>query len=342
MRVALALVLALWSSCLLTQRSRAADPSLIAAAKKEGQVTWYTTLIVDQFVRPVVAAFQKKYGIRVNYVRLDPDEIALRVAAEGKTNHMQDDVFDGFSEVVPLAQKGLVLDWVPDATASWPKSYYAADKSWTATNLYVLTPGYNTDLIPRGDEPKTFQDLLNPKWKGKMVWSSNPSTSGAAGFIGVVLLSMGQDAGMAYLHKLATQRIAGVQASAREVLNEVVAGEYAIALQIFDYHPGISAAQGAHVDWIPMQPALAAFGAVSITKQAPHPNSAKLLEDFLVSTQGQTIFRDANYIPVAPDVPPRNPQLRPDGVNFKAIYLTPAQITASIPRWSKIYDELFR
>ena len=175
-----------------------------------------------------------------------------------------------------------------------------------------------------------------------MVWSSNPSSSGAAGFIGLVLKSMGQRAGMDYLKQLATQKIVGVQASAREVLNEVIAGEYAVALQIFDNHPGISAAQGAHVDWIPMQPALAAFGVASITKQAPHPNAAKLLEDYLVSNEGQTIFRNANYIPVAPDVPPRVPDLRPDGVKFKAIYLTPAQITDSMPAWSKVYDEYFR
>jgi ABC-type Fe3+ transport system substrate-binding protein len=320
----------------------AADAALIAAARKEGSVTWYTTLIVDQFVRPLVAAFEKKYGINVNYVRLDPDEIALRVMGEGAAHRMQADLFDGFSEVVPLANKGLVLDWLPDEVSAWPKAYYAADKSWVATNLYVLTPGYNTELVPPGAAPKTFQDLLNPKWKGKMAWSSNPSVSGAPGFIGLVLTTMGQDRGMAYLKQLAAQNIAGVQASAREVLNQAIAGEYAIALQIFDYHASISAAQGAHVDWIKMQPALAALGVASITNAAPHPAAAKLLLDFLVSDEGQRIFRDADYIPVAPNVPPKQASWRPDGVAFKAVYLTPAQITDSIPVWSKIYDRYFR
>ena len=109
MRAAAAIFFSLWFS-FATPSARAASATIVAAAKTEGSVTWYTTLIVDQFVRPLVDGFQKKYGIRVNYVRLDPDEIALRVIGEGKADRMQADLFDGFSEVVPIAQKGLVLD----------------------------------------------------------------------------------------------------------------------------------------------------------------------------------------------------------------------------------------
>ena len=320
----------------------AAESDLVSAARKEGRVVWYTTLILDQLVRPIVGAFEKKYGIKVDYVRLDPDEIARRILDEGASHHLQADVFDGFSEVVPLSQKNLVAHWIPDAARAWPAAYSAADKTWVATNLYVLTPAFNTDLAPRGTEPKTYEDLLDPKWKGRMAWSSNPSTSGAAGFIGRTLLQMGQERGMDYLRRLATQRVTGVRASARAVLDQTISGEYAIALQIFDYHATISAGLGAPVDWIKMQPALAAFGVASMTQPAPHPAAAKLLLDFLTSPEGQGVFRDANYIPVAPDVPPRDPRWRPDGSTFKAINLTPDQIQAFIPVWAKIYDQLFR
>ena len=136
--------------------------------------------------------------------------------------------------------------------------------------------------------------------------------------------------------------MAGLQASARQGLDQVIAGEYAIALQIFNYHPAISAAKGAHVDWIPMQPALAALGIVSITKPAPHENAAKLFLDFLTSPEGQAIFRDADYMPVDPEVPPKDPAFRPDGDKFKAIYLTPWQVDSEIARWAKVYDQVFR
>ncbi len=322
--------------------SRAADQALIDAARKEGSLTWYTTLIVDQFVRPAAAAFEKKYGVKVNYVRADHNDVMLRILNEGKAGRMQADLFDGFSQVVTLDKEGMVLRWSPDAAKRFPKHLYDPEGRWIATNLYVLTPGFNTDLVPKGTEPRTFEDLLNPKWKGKMAWSSNVSASGSAGFIGTVLTHMGEEKGMAYLNKLAAQNITGVRVSARQLLDLVIAGEYAIGLQIFNYHPGISAAKGAHVDWIKMEPALAALGAVSITKPAPHENAAKLFLDFLTSPEGQQLFREADYMPVDPDVPPRDASLRPDGVAFKATYMTPFEIDSQVSKWAKIYDQLFK
>jgi ABC-type Fe3+ transport system substrate-binding protein len=340
-RAGLALTLfVMWAS--LSAPVRAADAALVDAARKEGRVVWYTTLIVDQFVRPLTAAFEKKYGIKVDYVRADMTEVGLRVMNEGQAGKMLADVFDGFSQVASLDRAGFVEHWVPDGAKRFPKELYDPQGRWVASNLYVLTPGFNTDLIPKGTEPKTFEDLLDPKWKGRIVWSSNVSPSGAAGFIGLVLLNMGEEKGMDYLRRFAAQRPVGVKLAARAVLDQVIAGEYAIALQIFNNHPGISAAKGAPVDWIRLQPSLAALSAVSITKPAPHPNAARLLVDFLISPEGQEIFRAADYMPVDPQVAPRDPRLRPDGKDYKAIYLTPEQIDEALPKWATVYEELFR
>ena len=327
---------------LLAVPAGAADPSLVAAARQEGRVVWYTTLIVDQFARPVADAFERKYGIHVDFVRADPNDIALRILNEGRGGAMSADIFDGFAQVVALDRAGFVLHWLPDAAKRFPKETYSPDGKWMGSNLYVLTPGFNTDLVPKGTEPRTFADLLDPKWKGKMVWSNTISPSAAAGFVGVVLSSMGEAKGMDYLRALAKQDVASQKIAARAVLDQVIAGEYAIALQIFNYHPLISAARGAHVDWIKMQPALAALGVFSITKPAPHENAAKLLLDFVTSPDGQAMFRDADYMPIDPAVAPRDPSIRPDGETFKAIYLTPEEIDAKVPGWMKIYEELFR
>ena len=327
---------------LLARPAGAADAALVAAAQKEGKVVWYTTLIVDQFVRPLTEAFEKKYGVKVEYIRADMTEVGLRVLNEGKAGKMLADVFDGFSQVTSLDAAGFVEHWVPDAARRFPKELFDPDGRWVASNLYVLTPGFNTDLIPKGTEPKTFEDLLDPKLKGKIVWSSNVSPSGAAGFIGLALLHMGEEKGMDYLRRFAAQRPTGVKLAARAGLDQVIAGEYAVALQIFNNHPGISAAKGAPVEWIRLQPSLAALSAVSITKPAPHPNAARLLVDFLISAEGQQIFRSADYMPVDPQIAPKDPKLRPDGVDYKAIYLTPDQIDGALPKWAKIYDDLFR
>ncbi len=331
------------ASFLVCSGAQAADQALIDAAKKEGQVTWYTTQIVNQLVGPLSKAFETKYGVKVNYIRADAAEVALRVMNEARAGRVQVDVFDGTLTSAALKKENLVLQWTPDSAKRLPAQFRDADGYWAATNLYVLTPGFNTSLVAKGTEPKTFQDLLDPKWKGKIVFSSSAgSASGAPGLVGLVLAEMGEEKGMAYLRELAKQSIAGVPVAARQVLDQVIAGEYSIALSIFNNHAVISASQGAPSAWIPMNPAMGTLSVASVAKNAPHENAGKLLLDFLVSEEGQKIFRDAAYMPVDPNIPPTDPSLRPDGTKFRAIYVTPEQLESTIPKWAAIAKDLFR
>src|SRR5262245_22101660 len=253
----------------------AADAALIAAAKREGEVVWYTTQIVSQLVRPVSAAFEKKYGIKVRATRANATEVAVKILNESRAGRVQSDGFDGTTTVLPLKKEGSVLQWLPDAAKDYPAEAEDPQGDWIASHLYIITPGFNTALVPRGSEPKTYQDLLDPKWRGKMAWNGFPTTSGLGGFVGTVLSEMGREPGITYLRALSKQNIANLRGSAREVLDQVIAGEYAVALQIFNHHAVISAKKGAPVDWIKMEPATGTLSVISIHKSAPHPNAAK-------------------------------------------------------------------
>jgi ABC-type Fe3+ transport system substrate-binding protein len=320
----------------------AADAALIAAAQKEGHVTWYTTQITNQFGRPAMDAFQKRYGIRVSFIRADSIELAVRMVNEAQAGRVQADVFDGTSTAPPVKKAGLALKWLPDRTRAWPQEYRDPEEYWVATNVYVHSPAYNTNLVPKGSEPRTYQDLLDPKWKGKMAWAIHATSSGALGFIGTVLAEMGEAQGKAYLRALARQDIIQLGGSARTVVDQSIAGEYPVVLQIFNHQPVISARRGAPIDWIPMSPAMAVLCVAGVTKDAPHPNAGKLLVDFLVSDEAQKIFRDADYIPAAPDVPPREPALRPDGKRPRGIFFSPEETDAAMPHWLDVYNEIFR
>ena len=206
----------------------AADAALVEAAKKEGHVTWYTVQIVDQIVRPIVSGFERKYGIHVDYVRANSAQLAVRISNEAKANQVQASLFDGTGATVALKRENLVEKWVPDADL--PKNLFDPEGYWVACNYYINTPGFNTDLVPRGTEPKTFEDLLDPKWKGKMAWNVQPSVSAGQGFVGSVLIAMGEEKARAYLAKLAKQNITPLNVSGRQVLDLVIAGEYPIAL----------------------------------------------------------------------------------------------------------------
>jgi ABC-type Fe3+ transport system substrate-binding protein len=322
--------------------ARAADAALIAAAQKEGQVTWYTSQIVNQFGRPAMDAFQKRYGVRVNFVRADSIELAARMLNEAQAGRLQADVFDGTASAPVVKRAGLALKWLPERARLWPPEYRDAEEYWVATNLFVHTPAYNTNLVPKGSEPRSLRDLLDPKWKRKMAWAIHATSSGALGFIGVVLAEMGEAPGKAYLRELARQDIIQLGGSARTVVDQAVAGEFPVVLQAFNHQPVISARLGAPIDWIPMSPAMAVLSVAGVTKSAPHPNAAKLLVDFFVADEGQKLFRDVDYIPAAPDIAPRQPSLRPDGNSFRAIFFSPEQSDAAMPHWLEVYNEIFR
>jgi iron(III) transport system substrate-binding protein len=326
----------------LARPARAADSRLIAAAQKEGEVVWYTTLIVDMAVRPVSAAFEKKYGIKVRFSRANSTETAIKIINEAKADRVQVDVLDGTNTSEVLRRQNLVLAWVPDSAKGYPRAFVDPEGYWVATNVYVITPAYNTDLVPKGTAPKTYDDLLDPKWRGKMVWNGSVSTSGGPGFIGNVLATMGEDKGMAYLRKLAIQKIANHDVSARQVLDQVIAGEYAIGLQMFHNQAALSARKGAPSAWIPMEPAMGILQVASVAKNAPHPNAAKLFLDFLMSEEGQTLIGKGGSLPANPKVPWFDESLRPEVAHFRVNYFTPAEVYDRMPGWKAVFDQLFR
>src|SRR5207253_347156 len=147
------------------------------------------------------------------------------------------------------------------------------------------------------------------------------------------LAEQGEDKGMAYLKQLSAQKLVNINLSAREILDQVIAGEYPMALQIFHHHAVISAKKGAPVDWIKLEPATGMLAVVSVTKDAPHPNAAKLLVDFLISKEGQAIYRDTDYLPADPAVPASEPGLIPEIGKFHARFFTPEETSAGMPRW---------
>ena len=135
--------------------------------------------------------------------------------------------------------------------------------------------------------------------------------TGAWGFISTVIKGMGEEQGMTYLRALAKQDIVPLPIAIRAVLDRVIGGEYAIGLEMNNTHAAISAAQGAPVQWVPLNPVSETIQAAGITKGAPHPNAARLFIDFMVSRTGQEIFRDNDYLPMHPDINAKIPELRP-------------------------------
>ena len=151
--------------------------------------------------------------------------------------------------------------------------------------------------------PKSFDDFLDPKWKGKIAWSS--TVIGAMLFITGVRNFMGEEKALAYLEKLAKNDIVPIPSANRVVVDRVMAGEYALCLDAFLHHPIISARKGAPVAPLPLDPVLTVVSSVMLPKAPPHPYAAMLFIDYLLSKDGQARLQGADYFPAHPDVPLR-------------------------------------
>jgi ABC-type Fe3+ transport system substrate-binding protein len=313
-------------------------------ARKEGKVTIYSGMIVNQALRPMTQAFMKKYPfIKAEYWRGDSNKITQKLLAEARAKSMVADVGESTSLSEPLIKAGVVLPFKSPSVKSFPKEYIDPNNMWGATRLSYFGGAYNTKTVSAAEAPKTYEALLDPKWKGKLAWRDN-SDSGSALFVTNIMMTMGDQKGEEYLKKLAKQGVVNFTGSARTLVNRVIEGEYPVALNIFLHHPVISAQKGAPVAAQPMEPVPSLNGTVLFIKGAPHPYAAMLLIDYMLSKDGQQTLAKADYFPANPDVDvkPVLQSIVPKKAGLKENFITPEKVFELNNRSEKLLDKYFR
>lgn len=325
-----------------TYRGPDREQRLLDDARKEGELTVYSSMIVDQALRPIIDGFEAKYPfVKTKYVRDDPPQQLQKLTAESRSGHMVADVVESTGLEVPMRAANINQPfWSPQIEA-FPKNLRDPQNFYAPTRVSYLGACYNTNLVKPADLPKSFEDFLDPKWKGKMVWSG--TTMGNLLFITGVRNFMGEDKAYAYLQKLAKQDIAMVPSANRVIVDRVMAGEYAMCLDAFLHHPIISARKGAPVASLPLDPVITVVSSVMLPKAPPHPYAAMLFIDYLLSKEGQQKLQGADYFPARPDVPasPDLNKIVPHKIGLHENFMSPAKMNADLPRSRKIYNELF-
>jgi iron(III) transport system substrate-binding protein len=315
---------------------------LVEGAKKEGKVSFYTGLIVDQVVRPVKDAFEKEYPfLQIEFFRGNSERVAQKVLTEYQAKRYEVDVISGSAATTMVQRAGYMQRFYSPHLAEYPPELKDPKGFWGSTNVYFMTLGYNTRSVKASELPKTYEDLLHPRWRGQTMWSTSRG-SGAPQFIGNIFITMGQEAGKAYVQKLKQQNIAKTTASARQILDLVIAGEYPMAIQIFNHHAYISKTAGAPVEWQPLEPVTATNNSIGLAKNAPHPHASMLFLDFVLSKKGQRVFQQANYLPAHPEIPALQADLKPGGGRFKkANYLSPEILYDKGNEWVDYFQKEF-
>jgi iron(III) transport system substrate-binding protein len=329
---------------ILTYRGADRQAMLEAGAKKEGSLNLYSALTINQALRPLAEGFRKKYPyLKVEFWRAESRKIAQKSLAEIRAKTMVGDVLEGsgLAEIMVKA-KAIEKFHTPAIDAIAPE-YRDKESQWVPSRFSYFGVAYNTRLIPPGSQPKTYEDLLDPKWKGKIAWRAE-SESGALLMVTTLRLSMGDAKADAYFRKLKDQGIIGFTGSARTLVNRVIEGEYPIAVNIFMHHATISAQKGAPVAPQSLEPVPSINGTMMIPKGVARPHAAMLFVDYYLSKEGQEVLKKARYFPVRGDVKPRKElePLVPKVTGVKEMFISPEVLFDNRKTSEALYRKYFR
>lgn len=267
----------------------AATPELIAAAKKEGKVVFYTA--IDLKVAEAIAKrFEAQYGIKVQVERTGSERVFQRVQQERASKIYAVDVLDGSDQALFITWKreGILEPYVPEDAVKWPAEVRDPDGTYVASRYTLMPIGYNTNLVKPEDAPKSFADLLDPKWSGKIV-KAHPGYSGG---IVTSTFQISRALGWGYFEKLGKQKVMQIQSST-EPPKKLSLGERAVAADGLEYMHLTLQDNGAPIAIVyPTEGTPIIPGCTGIAKNAPHPNAAKLFMNFIASRDTQQFLVD--------------------------------------------------
>jgi iron(III) transport system substrate-binding protein len=271
---------------------------VIAGAKKEGEVSLYlSTNLTD--ANGLIQQFGRKYPfVTVALYRTENEKLLSRILAEASAGKFTADVILISSfEVRVLMQRKLLQKYVSAETQFYPEGFTDKGGYWTSVYSIPRVIGYNTKLVKAEAAPKTYEDLLQPKWKGN-VGLSDSAFLWYAGF----LKYYGDEKGREYMKKLSAQKPA-FRDSETVITQLLAAGEFPLGLA-YSHQIGTLKKKGAPVEWIrTMQPIVTGLKPIALSSKAVHPNTGKLFIDFALSKEGQELIRSFNRIPSRSDVP---------------------------------------
>ncbi len=257
-------------------------------ARREGTLTLYAT---GTQIQPLLDRFKQKYPfIKIEMPRASSADTARQVYEEYNAGLYQVDAYELSSYgLVPLRDLGFLQSFKTPEAANYVAAAIEPGGRWISVREGYTGIGYNPKIISPEDSPKTYQDLLDPKWKGKMAISSSAST--ASNWVGAMLVTYGES----FVRRFADMDVRLYNMTGRALANLTISGEAPLSPTTYQSHVEASRAQGASIAWNLPGPVPVTDTAAAIATKAPHPHAAMLLIDFLASKEGQLLYKDLGY-----------------------------------------------
>ena len=304
------------------------DPGMIAAAKKEGAVSLYTSLISEDLTA-LSQAFEKKYGVKVNGWRASSEKVLSRVIVESRANRHDVDVIETNGpeleslyrekDLQPLTSARLG-DLMPQAIR--PHGH------WVGTRINMFVQSYNTALVKKDEVPKSWADLADPRWKGRLGIEAEDED-----WFAMVVKQLGEEKGLALFREISRVNGFSVRKGHTLLAGLVASGEVPFSLTTYSHGAEKMKQKGAPVEWYAIPPAIGRANGVAIYKQPPHPNAAALFVDFILSPEGQKILEKGGYVPA-------NLKVNNPAQKLPLKFVDPAVVLDEDEKWRKLYSEI--
>lgn len=304
---------------------------LIAGAKKEGSLQFYTT-IPAEYLRPITDEFEKKYGVKVDIWRARSEAVLQRVLSEAKGGRWTVDVVESISPPMEaLYREKLTQEVRSPEHKNLIDGVLPAHREWAPTLIFIFVQAYHTAKVKKEDLPKTYEDLLDPKWKGKL----SIEASDHEWFTSVARdmdEKRGTGSGVKFFRELVANGLS-TRVGHPLLTTLVASGEVPLALTVYQYSPEQLKKKGAPIDWFAIEPAVAISDGMAVMKKAPHPHAALLFYDYLLSEEGNRQIARLGYAPTNRNLESPLSKLRVKVLNASALLDESAKSTA-------LFDEI--
>src|SRR5438128_1262341 len=299
---------------------------LAADAKREGSLSLYASMAEKDLIR-LVSEFERRYGIKVKVWRSGKNNVLRRTVTEARAGRFEVDVVHNPAPEMELLHRERLLQEVrsPYARELIPEAV-APHREWAGPRVYIFVQAYNTNRVTPEELPKTFRDLLDPRWKGRIAIEAKEQE-----WFFTLVREMGGEAGLKFFRDLVATNGLTVRNGNALLNNLVVAGEIPLALTLYSYLPEQSRKSGAPIDWFALAPTVAYTDGIGVMRRAPHPCAAVLFYDFVLS-DGQELLAGLHHV-----VSHRRNEayLR----TFDLKFIDVGAVLADYDRWTQIYED---
>ncbi|HEX9454297.1 MAG TPA: extracellular solute-binding protein, partial [Candidatus Binatia bacterium] len=323
--------------CITTARAASAPTKnetldeVYEKAKKEGKLTIYAALSANS-IDVIFSAFRKRFpAVVIDHVDLTGDKLIARVVTEARGGRVLADIFgSSLPYTMQITEQKMLEPLAIPETAAYPASLKS--DFWVATDTQFFITGWNTNMVKKGDEPKNFEDLANPKWKDRLMGEGHD-------FQLLVGLAKGKyksdDKAIDLLKRIALNQ-PEFHRGHSQLVEFLVAGQRPICFTCYAHHFPPRVKKGA-----PIQPVLSEGvgemgGSVGMLKGAPHPNAALLWARWVASEEGQRVYAQAGETPAHPHVDPIE-KVRPANA-----YMLSQDDVKEFPKYDKLWKEIFQ